>query len=71
MADESYSKAMKVLHRHRKGILKVRGVRGFAVGKASDFGGKVGVCLVIYADRTADRRAIPDEIEGFPVYVLR
>ena len=66
----AYTKASKVLMRNRKRLLKIQGVHGIAVGRSADHGGDEGVCLVVYVDSTLGKRALPAEIEGFPLYTI-
>lgn len=65
-----FSKASRVLRRHRKRLLEIRGVRGLAVMRASQFGGDNIPCLVIYGDSTVKRKSVPEELEGITVYLV-
>ena len=66
----AFKRASEVLERHRERLQEMTGVHGVAVRTAVDHGGDEGVCLVIYVDSTVDRRSLPSEIEGIPVYTI-
>lgn len=66
----AYEKAARLVRKNRERLLRILGVHGLGVGKSADHGGGEGVCLIVYVDSTVDRRALPDEIEGFPVYTV-
>ena len=68
--ENTFQKASKILEKHRKHLLKIRGVQGLAVSTAAPRGGAGGPCLVVYVDSTVDRNSLPDEIEGTPVYTI-
>lgn len=65
-----FSKAARVLRKHRKNLLEIPGVRGLAVMRASEFGGEAGPCLVVYGDARVKRSAVPSELEGIRVYLM-
>lgn len=65
-----FSKASRVLRKHRKKLLLIKGVRGLGVMRASQFGGENIPCLVVYGDSTLKRKSVPEEIEGISVYLV-
>ena len=65
-----FQRASKILEKHRKRLLKIRGVQGLAVSTGAQHRAGAGVCLVVYVDGKVDRNSLPDEIEGLPVHTI-
>ena len=65
-----FSKASRVLRKHRKRPLQIPGVHGLAVMRATQFGGDNIPCLVVYGSPTTNRSAVPTELDGIPLYLI-
>ena len=52
----------RVLYRHRDELSKIDGVHGVGIGEK-------GILVSLSPDKRANRRLIPDALEGVPVYV--
>jgi hypothetical protein len=52
----------RVLYRHRDELSKIEGVHGVGIGEK-------GILVSLLPEKRANRRLIPDSLEGVPVYV--
>ena len=52
----------RVMYRHLDGLRKIEGVYGVAIGEK-------GILVSLLREKHANRRLIPDSLEGIPVYV--
>lgn len=63
--------AAAVLERHEASLLSTPGVFGVGIGSAADHGGPDVPCIVVLTAAPLPPGAVPDQIEGVPVCVVR